>query len=290
MTKRTVLFASYSKQEKIENYVLTYLSELKRVAETIIFVADNVLPSSEISKLSELVDFYQTEPHGEYDFGSYKRAMAIARENGVLDDSEELILCNDSCFCVAPFSAVFKEMDSRECDFWGLVQSDVFQKHLQSYFLVFKKNCFENLEAFLNTVTRKNSLYEVVTSYETALTAHLEGFGYKSATYMVAGKNENPTKRPLKMMREHAFPLIKKKCFIEPSACDESVKKVLKSLSPPVREDICGALNCTKEKEILHRLLWRRIKEFLFKKKTTLKGKTLIKVCKIPVYSKGIRQ
>ena len=85
MMKRAAVFASFSKREKVENYVLTYLSELRRVAETVIFVADNALPPAELEKLSGLADFAQTEPHGEYDFGSYKRGLKIARENGVLD-------------------------------------------------------------------------------------------------------------------------------------------------------------------------------------------------------------
>lgn len=286
MTKRAVVFASYSKLEKVENYVLTYLSELRRVADTVIFVADNALPPDELEKLSGLADFIQTEAHGEYDFGSYKRGLKIARENGVLATVNEVILCNDSCFCVSSLSPVFNQMEIRPCDFWGLVQCDVFQKHLQSYFLVFKKNVFDRLEEFLNTVEHKNSLYEIVTSYETALTEYLERFGCKSAAYTIAKKNENPTKKPLRMMRENAFPLVKKKCFIEPSACDENIGKVLDALSVSVRDDICGALNCGAVREIQRRLLCRRIKEFLFKKKTTLKGKTLIKICKIPVWTK----
>lgn len=286
MTKRAAVFASYNKLEKVENYVLTYLSELRRVADTVIFVADNALPFSELQKLSGLVDFAQAEPHGEYDFGSYRRGMEIARENGVLNDVDELILCNDSCFCVSSLLPVFKGMARRSYDFWGLVQSDIIQKHLQSYFLVLKRNVFEQLETFLSTVEHKNSLCEVVTSYETVLTGYLESFGYKSAAYTIAKKNENPTKKPLRMMRENAFPLVKKKCFIEPSACDENIGKVLDALSASVRDDICGALNCGSAREIQRRLLCRRVKEFLFKKKTTLKGKTLIKICKIPVWSK----
>ena len=286
MMKRAVVFASFSKTGKIENYVLTYLSELRRVADTVIFIADNALTPAELEKLSGLADFIQAERHGEYDFGSYRRGLKIARENGVFAAVDELILCNDSCFCVSSLSPVFNQMEMRPCDFWGLVQSDVFLKHLQSYFLVFKRNVFDRLEEFLNTVEHKNSLYEVVTSYETALTGYLESFGFKSAAYTVAAKNENPTKKPLRMMWENAFPLVKKKCFIEPSACDEDIRKVLDALSASVRGDICGALNCGSTREIQRRLLCRRIKEFLFKKKTTLKGKTLIKICKIPVWSK----
>lgn len=50
MMKRAVVFASFSKTGKIENYVLTYLSELRRVADTVIFIADNALTPACIKK------------------------------------------------------------------------------------------------------------------------------------------------------------------------------------------------------------------------------------------------
>ena len=287
--KRVAVFAFYDGKGKVRRYVLSYLKELKKHADKIVFVADNALEKEEAEKLNGSVDFVVAARHGEYDFGSYKRGVALAKREGLLASADELILCNDSCFCVGGFSSVFERMARTESDFFGLVETDVFQRHLQSYFLVFKKQCFEHLQEFLETVAHKNSLREVVLSYETVLTAFLESRGLKSAACVVAQKNVNPTKRPLEMMREYGFPLIKKKCFVEPSACDESVGKVFDALSESCRKDVCDAFDCADKGRLLNGLRFRRFKEFLFKKKVTSKGKLLIKVFKIPVYGKKIK-
>lgn len=59
-----------------------------------------------------------TGRHGEYDFGSYKRGEAWARQAGWLDEVDDLILCNDSCFGpVGSFAPMFERMEARHLDF-----------------------------------------------------------------------------------------------------------------------------------------------------------------------------
>ena len=70
------VFAHYDKYNSIQEYVLYYLKELRKVADTIIFVSDSNLPESEISKVQPLVKLVIATPHGEYDFGSYKRGFS----------------------------------------------------------------------------------------------------------------------------------------------------------------------------------------------------------------------
>lgn len=89
---RAVVFAHYDKYNSIQEYVLYYLKELRKVADTIIFVSDSNLPESEISKVQPLVKLVIATPHGEYDFGSYKRGFSH-----IPDDTDELIFANDSC-------------------------------------------------------------------------------------------------------------------------------------------------------------------------------------------------
>ena len=143
--KRVAIFASYSKDGIIPEYVLYYLQGLKMVVEEIVFVADSDVQPGEEDKLKGLVRYSKCGRHGCYDFGSYRIGFEWAEKNGVLDDADELILCNDSCYGPAyPFEKVFAEMNKKECDFWGMVESHEMKTHLQSYFLVFKKAVFQS--------------------------------------------------------------------------------------------------------------------------------------------------
>ena len=150
--KRVAVFASFSKDLVITEYMVYYLRELNKVADGIIFVADNYYPEEEINKIKDFIIYAECQKHREYDFGSYKRGLIWALESGILKDAQELIMCNDSCVGpVFPFAEMFDEMDRRNKDFWGITQNeDVnFDRHIQSYFMAFSNKVF-NSECFIN--------------------------------------------------------------------------------------------------------------------------------------------
>ena len=114
-TNNTAIFAHYDKDCIIDDYVLFYLKELKNVADRIIFVSDCELDEEQISKLKGIVDYTLAQKHGEYDFGSYKRGIQLAMENGLYENTDNLILLNDSCY--GPFGSLknlFEEMNILE--------------------------------------------------------------------------------------------------------------------------------------------------------------------------------
>ena len=143
--KRLAIFASFSANGKIDDYVVYYIKNLKKVCDAIIFVADNSIIPNEFEKIKKYVIYASFNRHGEYDFGSYKRGYLYAKEKGLLNISEELVLCNDSCYApVYPFENMFSNMKQRKCDFWGICANDQFCYHLQSYFLVFNAKVFKS--------------------------------------------------------------------------------------------------------------------------------------------------
>lgn len=82
--KRTAVFAHYDKNNLIQDYVVYYLSELKKCAEKIIFVSDSDVLPEELKKIEGIVEQSIIGRHGEYDFGSYKRGFLYAKENNLL--------------------------------------------------------------------------------------------------------------------------------------------------------------------------------------------------------------
>ncbi|MDO4184680.1 MAG: rhamnan synthesis F family protein, partial [Rhodospirillales bacterium] len=204
----------------IADYVIYYLQGLKKVVDGIIFVTDNPILPLELEKIKDLVIYAQCERHEEYDFGSYKRGYLWAQKKGLLDDADELVLCNDSCYGpVYPFEHMFEEMRKRKCDFWGVCKNIEISPHIQSYFLVFKPQVFRSkvFTNFIRNIRRQNTVQEVIIKYEVGLSSVLFQQGFVGDTYLeYDGENSilshNQTVFPIKMMKNKS-PLVKVKAL-----------------------------------------------------------------------------
>lgn len=288
MTRRLVLFASFDKDGLVRNYVVSYLRKLKAVAERIVFVADNTAEQTERDKLNGLADIAIFQPHGEYDFGSYKRGLTAARESGLLNDCDELILCNDSCFAVGGFERAFDEMGKRDCDFWAMTSNREVESHLQSYFLVFKKPVFENAAfvAFFDAVKKQKNVRDVVLNYEIPLQNVLEKQGFKGDALLPAKTEGNPIMYPLDML-DGGF-LVKRKVFELAGFSRQSVRKTLARIKAADKQAFADITDyCGTPRAVLRRLRFKSFCNFLFRKKKTRSGGVIVKVCKIPVWASG---
>ncbi len=180
---RIVIFAHWDKDNLIDDYVIYYLNALKNIANIIIFSSDCDIKDTELKKLENITPYIISKCHGEYDFGSYKRGYVYAQRHNLLKNAEELLICNDSC--IGPFHPledIFEEMKNNSCDFWGLNYNKYITSHLQSFFLVFKKNVFNSkqFEEFLLNVRIERNKNIVVKKYELNFTEYLlqAGFNY----------------------------------------------------------------------------------------------------------------
>lgn len=82
--KNCAVFAAYSADGTVSDYVIDYLRALKEIAPNIVYVTDNPIPESEIAKLRPYVSHLIARRHGEYDWGSYKRGFAwLKRQNAL---------------------------------------------------------------------------------------------------------------------------------------------------------------------------------------------------------------
>ena len=180
--KRIAIFAHYSTDNKIDDYVIFYLKELKKVAESIIFVSDTNIEEEELDKIKEYTIKSIAKKHGEYDFGSYKIGYLYALNNKLLSEYEEVIFANDSCYApLFPFTDMFNEMSNKKLDFWGASQNGWRNKysnippHIQSFFIVFKRNVFlsDYFKKFISSIKKEESKYKLILKYEIGLTTFL---------------------------------------------------------------------------------------------------------------------
>lgn len=206
MKNRIAIFAHHDKDNIIDDYVIYYLCALKEIAKKIIFVSDRDLSIEEQSKLQNIADKVIARKHGEYDFGSYKRGFLFALRKELLNNIDECIFANDSCY--GPFNSlapVFKKMGKEDYDFWGMTQNQAGlvkknnkysacrRPHLQSYFLVFKKEVFLSniFIEFIKSIQKEDRRQEVIIKYEIGLSEKLSEAGFKKGSFINAYSQSN---------------------------------------------------------------------------------------------------
>lgn len=180
---RYAVFAGYNANGTIPSYVITYLQELNKVTDGVVYITDSPLNHGEEKKIEHLVLHSQHIRHNEYDWGSYKRGFNWLKRKGYLDKTDELIFANDSCYApLDSFQPMFDKMSNRpELDFWGNSQNSAFMPHIQSYFMVFRKPVFNlpQFSSFINNITHQEFASMYITSYEVPFTSYLANLGYK---------------------------------------------------------------------------------------------------------------
>jgi lipopolysaccharide biosynthesis protein len=180
--KRLTIFAHFDPDNKLDDYVLFYLRELRIISTTIIFVSSSVLSPADQDRLLEYVDEVHMKDNQGYDFASWQLGLKQVE----LGKFQQIVLCNDSCYGpLEPLAPIFDLMGQRGGDFWGMTRSYQYQKHLQSYFLVFNSAVFESdaFKKFWLNIVPKDKKIQIVLSYEVGLSRRLEEAGFRDDAY-----------------------------------------------------------------------------------------------------------
>lgn len=244
--KRICLFAGYDPEGLIDDYVIRYVTELSRHAD-VYYLADCVMTPAELAKLKGIAKGAWAGRHGGYDFGSYSLLAKSLIGWETIQQYDELLLVNDSCYLLKGLDDVFAEMDARKCDWWGLqatkgiaktredpsnkytdpiniktVRSsmmnafesiDTYDFLIGSYFVAYRKPVLEDstFQNFLNSVTREPNKQNIVLKYEIGFTRYLICKHYTFDTYISYLYPFHPiySNRHFTLIKE-GFPLLKR--------------------------------------------------------------------------------
>ena len=196
--KRLAIFAGYDKDNIIDDYVVYYIQELKKIAD-IIYVSDCDMLNSELEKISNYCIKIINGRHEEYDFGSYKRGYFYAKENNILENYDYLIFCNDSCY--GPFfnfQEIVQNMENKNTDVWGIfkcLEDEENDEHLQSYFLSLKQKIYlsEYFHNFISKIKKEKDKWDVVKKYEIGLGKLLKKENVSISSFLDSNIKENET-------------------------------------------------------------------------------------------------
>jgi GT2 family glycosyltransferase len=209
--KRAAVFAHYDRDNMVDAYVIEYLRALQAVAETIVFVSDSDLPPDALAKVAPFCAHTIAGRHEEYDFGSYKRGLAFLQPTA--GQYAEIILANDSCYCIGSFVSVFAKMRERAADFWGMTQARCgYPVHVQSYFLVFRQRLLADARfwAFFAGVCRQENKDHVIAQYEVGLTQMVVKAGYTLRSLIPSPRADDPMLSPVALRNlQQGMPLLK---------------------------------------------------------------------------------
>ena len=196
--KRLAIFVHYSKNKRISDADMYMLSDLKKCAD-IVFVNNGELLQDQAMRVAYFTKKVILRENKGYDFGAWRDALGEVD----LDGYDELVLLNNSMYGpFRPFREIFGRMDENPADFWGMTEFPetnnprreeakalpygVIPRHIQSYFLVFRKQVFTSdaFRDFWKNVRNETTLPNVVARCETRLSNHLEEAGFKSDVYL----------------------------------------------------------------------------------------------------------
>ena len=170
---RLFLFAGYDKDNIVADSLVYYVKTLSKYGDVIVCM-DNDLPQTEIQKLKPFTIHTIAQRHGEYDFGSYKRAYQYARDKKILKKYKNVYLVNDSVFGpLFDIKSIFDKIKEKNFDACGIVVAKhETHSYMESWFVELDKKIFlsEWFDEFISSVEKQPTKISVTIKYEHGLT------------------------------------------------------------------------------------------------------------------------
>lgn len=190
--KRLGIFVFYDKNGIVSEYVKYLLVQLKNMIDYQIIVVNGILQPGSRESLLKIADEIITRENVGYDAGAYKDVFLNRLSYAELQGYDEIILCNDTFYGpFFPFQMVWEKVEKHHPDFWGLTRhqggifedGESFPAHIQSYFLVLKKELFVSQAFFMfwnQEIFYWTKLRDVIKGFELKFTEYFEKRGFKS--------------------------------------------------------------------------------------------------------------
>ncbi|GAA2015533.1 rhamnan synthesis F family protein [Brevibacterium samyangense] len=181
--RRLAVVAHFDTSRSLAPHVRHMLDEIVSVTDRVALVSTSGVDDDGLAWLrSRPSVLYAERENVGYDFKSLQVGYQALGDPG----NAEILFCNDSFIGpFLPLDSLFRTMDSRRVDFWGMTRSVEIVPHVQSYFMVFKphvvrSSTFRNF--WMDFGTPKDRA-EAINNGELKLTRVLEDAGFTSGAY-----------------------------------------------------------------------------------------------------------
>ncbi len=246
-TTRLFLFAGYDKNGIIDDALTYYVRSISQFGD-IVLCMDSQCSDDELSKLAPYVKHAMATRHGEYDFGSYKRAYIWATQNLNLSDYDFVYILNDSVFGpLYPMDKYFNDMESAGTDVFGLCYNPTGRRpHIQSWFIGMRPTVFLSkwFNEFMHAVTHQSDKGAITYLYEYGFTKQAIDNGFTTShLFETPGRS---VYNGIRKLYRRKMPFMKKVAFNRNNgALGRQIKQVLSKFDPTLRDAILSSARAT---------------------------------------------
>lgn len=210
--KNICFFSTYSKEKKVSDTTILYIEELLKYFDKIIVASNNSIINDELNNIFGTNKILTIKVWNEgYDFGMYYKIFKKFQ----FENIKTLCLANDSCIVINPLEKVLNSFIDFDVDFYGITCSNERQTHLQSYFLMMKKNAIDIFFRYLKKHKIKWKYRKVIKYYEIGLTKHMLQNNIKIGAFYKAPNDFflNPAYFKIEELINLNCPIVKKNIF-----------------------------------------------------------------------------
>ena len=277
--KRLFLLAGYDAHGVIDDALIFYIKKLAELGDVILCM-DSDCTATELTKVKPYTIARMGARHGEYDFGSYKRAYEYAKKHDILKDYDFVYMANDSVYGpLHDLRPVLETMESYNVDAFGMTESiHTRYRHIQSWFIGMTKSVFltDWFNEFIMSVKQLPHKYLITVLYENKFTELLEKHGGTwRCPYPCPGRSVY--NKPKKLFRM-GCPFIKKMSFTRHNgAVGYQLNYILSHCDKNARDAILSGANHAYTEKYISWLLtknpvsafWRGVKYAIKKLRKT---------------------
>ena len=230
---RLGIFVFYDKDGIADEYNFYFIEELKKQVSRLLVICNGDVEEEAGKRFSRIADEVMMRGNEGFDITAYHLGLKKYSYNrdGKFD---EVIICNSTMFGpVYPFREMFEKMAVRDLDFWGItnfhevpfdpfgtVKYGMLPKHVQSFFMVFRKSLTMSPEfqKYWEDMPQITSYEQAIGYHEAIFTKEFADKGFQWAVYADSEELEGYTYDPLRdfprlMIEEKHCPVIKRRSF-----------------------------------------------------------------------------
>ena len=265
--KRLFLFAGYDKDCIIDDALVYYVKQLSKHGDVVLCM-DCDCPKSETDKIQKYTIHTIAKRHGEYDFGSYKRAFQYARNKKILNNYDYVYLVNDSVFGpTLDIKQTLKNIENIKTDAAGLVVSrHKTHSFMESWFIKLNRDIFLSqwFDDFISAVQQEIHKYVVTIKYEHGLTDLIQKNKCSwSGLYTIYGRE---TYNHPKYLFKRGCPFIKKLSFTRHNgALGKQIKYTLNHIDKNIALSIMNTANRIYGKKYTNWFLTDNVLKILYR-------------------------
>ena len=210
-----LIFAQYASNndKPIRSDILDLLRKYRRYFYVQVVAATPSLlhHPRELTTLRSVCDGLIIRRNEGYDFGSWMTGLRFCRD--LIDQRQSVLLSNDSFWGpIRPLTGLINRLSNSQADVIGLTDNLMYEPHLQSAFLMFKRRAVScpSFWQFWDNIMCWDEKRSIVKNYEVGLSVLLKENGMTLESLYSKNANGNILHAEWKsLIEDHEFPFIK---------------------------------------------------------------------------------